>query len=187
MDARAHVGFVSSAATTGRRVVEASATTGRETMMGNAATICDGTRAPAAKRWHIAAGLGLALGVVACGGDEGRRDAPPGFGGADGTECVTPFGDPCEVPECDDPCGYNNPEAVYDTECVITEAPAECVEMRGVEVSFQQQGATVPAPGGFFKPKDKMLEKWIKARWQETADFVIPANVKAMLTKGGVK
>ncbi len=141
----------------------------------------------AGQRWHWMAGAGLLLTLGACADPTSGRDTMPGFGGSDGEQCVTPFGEPCEVPECDDPCGYNDPEAVRDGTCVITGAPEECVEMRGVEVSFQQQGATVPAPGGFFKPKDKMLEKWITARWQETADFVVPANVKTMLTKGGVK
>ena len=131
----------------------------------------------------------MAIGLLALAG---CQDAPtrgaagiiPGLGGGEEEECITPDGESCAVPQCDDPCAYN--DATFGDECIVVGAGV-CDDARGVEVSFQQQGATVPAPGGFFKPGDKMLEKWVTARWQEQADMVVPKNVEAMLTKGGVK
>ena len=131
-------------------------------------------------------GIAVAIVVPACTGGDGRDPAGPGLSG-ESEGCVTPSGDPCEVPECDDPCGYNDAGTLLDTECRITGTPAECNDVRGIEVTFQQQGATVAAPGGFFKPSDPSLLKWIEARWQEQADFVIPDPVKQKLTQGGVK
>lgn len=159
-------------------------------MMTNEAQLHAPRRTVWSRGWGLTVGGGaMLLTLASCTDDGGRRSGPLGLGqdGAGG-ECVTPWGDPCEVPECDDPCGYNDPDTLHEQACVITGAPAQCQDVRGVQVSFQQgAGTTVPAPGGFFKPKDKMLEKWVTARWQETADFVIPALVKNQLTKGGVK
>ena len=135
----------------------------------------------------LARRIGLSLlACTACAEDGGRGAGGAGLAPGEG-ECVTPSGESCEVPECEDPCAYNDGDTTLETECVIPGAPSECNDVRGVEISFQQQGATVPAPGGFFKPSDTMLQKWITARWQEQADFVVPANVMTMLTKGGVK
>lgn len=120
---------------------------------------------------------------LACNDDgDGRGLVAGGVGGG---ECITPTGQSCEVPECDDPCAHNDPRS--DVECVVTVPGEECVDVRGVEITFQQQGATVAAPGGFFKTDDAALQKWITARWQELADFTIPASVNAQLTAGGVK
>jgi hypothetical protein len=132
---------------------------------------------------HIQRTLVIACMLVPACKDEGGRGPAAGPGvGSD--ECVTPTGEPCQLPECDDPCAHN--EARFDEECVLPE-PGVCADERGVEITFQQAGATVPAPGGFFKPSDAALQKWITARWQEQADFVIPANVLAQLTAGGTK
>jgi hypothetical protein len=90
------------------------------------------------------------------------------------------------VPECEDPCGYNDPDYA-DGNCVITQAPEDCGDKRAMEVAFQLLGATVPAPGGAFRSTDASLRKWVENRWQETADFTIPADVRTKLTKDGVK
>lgn len=107
-------------------------------------------------------------------------------GGIAQDECITPTGESCVVPECDDPCAYNDP-AQLAGQCVISEVPDECGDLRGIEARFFQLGATVPAPGGVFRPADPSLQKWVQARWQEMSQFVVPANVKTTLTKGGVK
>ena len=121
--------------------------------------------------------------LLGCHDDgDGRGFVGGGVSGED--ECVTPSGESCEVPECDDPCAHNDPRS--DVECVVSD-PGRCDDVRGVEVTFQQQGATVAAPGGFFKTSDAALQKWVEARWQELADFTIPANVNGQLTAGGVK
>ena len=130
--------------------------------------------------------LALALGLGGCVDAEGRPGHVGGFDGGDDESCVGPGGQPCDVPECDDPCAYNDP-ALRDGQCKITALPESCGDMRGQAVLFQQLGASVPAPGGVFRPADAALQKWVQARWQEMSQFVVPANVKAQLTKGGVK
>jgi len=121
--------------------------------------------------------------VLACTANDDGRGHSGGGGVVDGS-CVTPDGGSCEVPECEDPCAHNDPG--YGDECVVRE-PGTCEDVRGIQVSFQQIGATVPAPGGFFKTTDASLRKWVETRWQEIADFTIPADVKAKLTAGGTK
>lgn len=131
-----------------------------------------------ATTWSVLAG---------CQTAQGGRDAVPGLGGAAAAdECVTPWGTPCVVPECEDPCAYNDP-SVLSGECVITEPPETCGDIRGVALALQQLDATVPAPGGVFRTSDANLQKWVQTRWQEMADFTLPASVKTLLQKDGVK
>jgi hypothetical protein len=123
--------------------------------------------------------LGLALAACA---SEGEDRGPAG--GVVDNRCITPTGESCDVPTCSDPCAHNDPS--WGERCVVP-APGQCDDARGVTLTLQQLGASVPAPGGFFKSNDAALQKWIEARWQEQADFVLPAAVKAQLTAGGVK
>lgn len=136
-------------------------------------------------RLGLRAVLTLALlgpGCTVAAGRAGRT----GAGVSDGSPCVTPTGESCEVPACADPCSYNDPSAQSGA-CVITEVPDSCGDLRGIEVRFLQVGATVPAPGGVFRPADASLQKWVQARWQEMSQFVVPAAVNTQLTQGGVK
>ena len=56
----------------------------------------------------------LLLAGTACGVEAGRETAGPSLGagdqGADEGECNPPPGQTCDVPLCDDPCGYNEPD-----------------------------------------------------------------------------
>lgn len=119
---------------------------------------------------------------IACAQDDDGRGL--GGGGVVDGQCVTPSGEACEVPVCDDPCAHNDPG--FGQECVVPE-PGVCDDVRGVQVTFQQVGGTVAAPGGFFKTNDAALQKWVEARWQEMADFVVPQATMTKLTAGGVK
>ena len=128
----------------------------------------------------------LALFGLACSSNAGRPGRGDGLGGVSDESCVTPTGESCAVPACEDPCSYNDP-LLQSGQCVITEMPESCGDIRGIEVSFFQIGGTVPAPGGVFRPADASLQKWVQARWQEMSQFVVPADVKAKLTQGGVQ
>lgn len=127
----------------------------------------------------------VALGLVAggCSAEAGRGAAGPGLGvgvDEDGGECNPPPGQSCDVPICDDPCGYN--DADYESgACRIDEHDLECGDLRGVKITFQNTGATVPAPNAFFRGEDANLLSWIEQRWSELSNFTIPADVKAKI------
>ncbi|MEM6994318.1 MAG: LDL receptor domain-containing protein [Myxococcota bacterium] len=139
--------------------------------------------------------IGIAIGfagicaVSGCTAQDASRGAGFGVGapGADADECITPWGEPCAVPECEDPCDYNNPELLSGA-CVVTEAPGQCDDARGVVVTFQQAaGSVVVDPGGFFKPQDKKLRAWVQRRWRDVANYTVPSSVRAKLTTNGTK
>ncbi len=127
-----------------------------------------------------------AAGCNAEGGRGGGGAPGLGDGSTDEGNCQAPPGHSCEVPVCDDPCGYNDAE--YESaDCRIPEYELECGDMRGVKITFQKGGATVPPPNAFFRGKDKNLQRWIEQRWQEMADFTIPAGVKTQIEGQGVE
>lgn len=129
----------------------------------------------------------LALGAVGCAAEAGRGGSGPGLGvGDDDGECAAPPGQSCEVPLCDDPCGYNDP-AYESGDCRIDDYELECGDLRGVKITFQKAGATVPPPNAFFRGEDANLQKWIEQRWSEMSNFVIPAAVKTKIENTGVK
>lgn len=136
-------------------------------------------------------GLGLVLLLVGCSAEGGRgTDGPtlaPGAGMEGEGECDPPPGQACDVPLCDDPCGYNDPD-YQSGACRIAEAGEGCGDERGVKVLYQTaEGATVPPPNAFFRGSDTNLQSWIEQRWQEMADFALPADVKAKIEAKGVK
>jgi len=104
--------------------------------------------------------------------DEGACDAPPG--------------QTCDVPACADPCGYNDPELETE-DCRIAEYELECGDLRGVKILLQNPEATVSPPNAFFRGKDANLQSWIEQRWQELADFSLPAAVKTKIEDKGVE
>jgi hypothetical protein len=130
----------------------------------------------------------LALGLAGCSAEAGRGGAVgPGLGGDRGEEegeCNPPPGQTCDVPLCEDPCGYNDPS--YESgACRIAEYGLECGDERGVKITFQKAGASVPPPNAFFRGADANLQKWIEQRWSEIANFTIPADVKAKIESKG--
>ena len=132
----------------------------------------------------------LLLLAVGCSTEAGRGGAglglAPGEGGGEG-ECDPPPGQTCDVPLCEDPCGYNDPD-YQSGACRITERDAvECGDERGVKILFANDGATVPPPNAFFRGSDANLQSWIEQRWQELADFTLPADVKTKIEGKGVK
>lgn len=129
----------------------------------------------------------LALAAAGCSADAGRGGGAvgPGLGqDEDEGECNPPPGQTCDVPLCDDPCGYNDPG--YESgACRIAEREEECGDLRGVKITFQKAGATVPPPNAFFRGADANLQKWIEQRWSELANFTIPADVKTKIQSKG--
>ncbi|MCX4240837.1 hypothetical protein [Paraliomyxa miuraensis] len=126
-----------------------------------------------------------------CGAEAGRgAGAGPGLGvgpGEDTEECVAPPGQSCEVPLCDDPCGYN--DADYESgACRIDDYALECGDLRGMKVLFNKaDGATVPPPNAFFRGADANLQTWVEQRWTEMSNFVLPASVKTAIEAKGVE
>lgn len=145
-------------------------------------------------RTSIALFFGLAaltgLSAAGCTGEAGRGSGGlPGLGDGgreDDGVCDPPPGEVCDVPLCEDPCAYNDP-GYDDAVCRVADYEAECGDLRGVKISFQKGGATVPPPNAFFRGKDTNLQRWVEQRWQEMADFVIPGPVETKIETKGVE
>lgn len=131
----------------------------------------------------------LLLAGAGCSTEAGRDGAGPSLGAGEDHmnegECNPPPGQTCDVPLCEDPCGYNDPD--YESgACRILESDAgECGDERGVKILFQAAGATVAPPNAFFRGSDANLQSWIEQRWTEISNFVIPADVKAKIESQG--
>ncbi len=139
--------------------------------------------------WCLVAATGL---LTSCADSRGRDRGGPTLGDdpqAEG-DCEAPEGQTCAAPLCEDPCGYN--DAFYDSApCRIDSEMADddslaCGDMRGLKILFQVPNATVPPPNAFFRSKDANLQSWIEQRWNELADFVIPAAVETKIENTGV-
>jgi len=139
--------------------------------------------------WFVFASA-LAFTGCSAGEQTGGSGFGPGVGGAEGGdeegECETPDGESCELPLCEDPCGYNDPD--YESgDCRIEDYELECGDLRGVKITFQKAGATVPPPNAFFRGEDGNLQKWIEQRWNEMADFTIPNSVETTIENQNVE
>ena len=134
--------------------------------------------------WWVAA----VLAGAGCSAEAGRGTGlAPELGAGEGDEtCEAPPGQTCDVPLCEDPCGYNDAE--YESgACRIESYELECGDLRGVKITFQKAGATVPPPNAFFRGKDANLQKWVEQRWSEMSNFVLPASTKAAIEAKGVE
>lgn len=131
----------------------------------------------------------LMLAAAGCSAEGGRGAESPTLGAGEAMEgegeCNPPPGQTCDVPLCEDACGYNDPD--YESgACRIAEPGEGCGDERGVKTLFQNAGSTVAPPNAFFRSSDTNLQSWIEQRWTELSSFVLPADVKATIEAKGV-